>query len=417
MDRTILHCDMNSFFASVEIARRPELARVPMAVCGSIEERHGIILAKNQLAKPYGIETGEPVVQAMRKCPRLVTVEADYDEYIKFSRAARKIYDGYTDLVEPLGIDECWLDVTGSRRLFGDGLTIAETLRERIKRELGVTVSVGVSFNKVFAKLGSDMKKPDAVTCIPRESFRQMIWGLPVSDLFGVGRATAEKLRACGIVTIGQLANAYPPMIKYRLGVNGLRLIAAAAGRDETPVLPGDAVIEAKSVSRGTTTRRDMETPDDVRAVMFALCEDIGHKLLLCRQKACGVAVYARDNSLSHFQYRARLPEPTDSYSVIAKAAFELFMRKHSFSLPLRSVTVGATELCRDTVPQQTSFFTDSQSVYRSEILDRTMDGINRRFGKNSIRYALLYGSDLSGVEATVGFAKTGESASSGAWG
>ena len=261
------------------------------------------------------------------------------------------------------------------------------------------------------------MKKPDAVTCIPRESFRQMIWGLPVSDLFGVGRATAEKLRGCGIVTIGQLANAYPPMIKYRLGVNGLRLIAAAAGRDETPVLPGDAVIEAKSVSRGTTTRRDMETPDDVRAVMFALCEDIGHKLLLCRQKACGVAVYARDNSLSHFQYRARLPEPTDSYSVIAKAAFELFMRKHSFSLPLRSVTVGATELCRDTVPQQTSFFTDSQSVYRSEILDRTMDGINRRFGKNSIRYALLYGSDLSGVEATVGFAKTGKSASSGAWG
>ena len=280
-----------------------------------------------------------------------------------------------------------------------------------------MTVSIGVSFNKVFAKLGSDMKKLDAVTCIPRESFRQMIWGLPVSDLFGVGRATSEKLRGCGIVTIGQLANAYPPMIKYRLGVNGLRLIAAAAGRDETPVLPGDAVIEAKSVSRGTTTRRDMETPDDVRAVMFALCEDIGHKLLLCRQKACGVAVYVRDRTLSHFQYQTRLPEPTDSYSVIAKAAFELFMRKHSFSLPLRSVTVGATELCRDTVPQQTSFFTDSQSVYRSEILDRTMDGINRRFGKNSIRYALLYGSDLSGVEATVGFAKTGESASSGAWG
>ena len=190
MERTVLHCDMNNFFASVECVKNPSLWGKPMAVCGSIEDRHGIILAKNYLAKSFGVTTGEPVVKAKYKCKNLITVEADYDSYIKYSSLARKIYDEYTDLVEPLGLDECWLDVTQSKKLFGDGEKIAGTLRERIKTELGLTISVGVSFNKSFAKLGSDMKKPDATTCIYNNDFKQKIWNLPASELFGVGSAT-----------------------------------------------------------------------------------------------------------------------------------------------------------------------------------------------------------------------------------
>ncbi len=404
MDRTVLHCDMNNFFASVECARNPSIADKPVAVCGSIENRHGIILAKNMLAKQYDIKTGEPVVKARAKCRNLITVEADYDEYIKYSKAARAIYEKYTDMIEPYGIDECWLDVTGSRLLFGDGLTIADTLRERIKKELGVTISVGVSFNKVFAKLGSDMKKPDAVTVIPRESFKDIIWKLPVGELFGVGRATAERLMGYGILTIGSLAKAYPPMIKSILGVNGLRLIENANGGDTSPVLRGDAVIEAKSISHGTTTYRDMQDQNEVWQVMLSLCESIGHRLLSCKQLARGVSIYGRDCKLNGFQFSKKLTEPTDSYSIIAKEAFSLFVQKYRFENPLRSVSVAATELCPDSLPIQTTMFHDSVFTERSELIDRTMDKINCRYGKNKIRYGVLFGSDLSEPRETIGF-------------
>lgn len=198
MDRSILHCDMNNFYASVECHLNPAFAAHPIAVCGETEERHGIVLAKNYLAKGFGIITGEAVWQAKQKCPGLIIVPPHYEEYVKVSRAARQIYYDYTDMIEPMGLDECWLDVTGSRRYYGTGEQIAHEIRERIKGELGVTVSVGVSFNKVFAKLGSDMKKPDAVTIITPEHFREQIWHLPASDLLGVGRATAKKLHALG---------------------------------------------------------------------------------------------------------------------------------------------------------------------------------------------------------------------------
>ncbi len=407
MERTILHCDMNNFFASVECVKNPTLAGKPMAVCGNIENRHGIILAKNPLAKAFGITTGEPVVRAQAKCRHLIIVEADYDEYIRYSASARKIYDEYTDLVEPLGIDECWLDVTGSRSLFGDGEKIANILRERIKAELGVTISVGVSFNKIFAKLGSDMKKPDAVTCISQIGFREKIWKLPVCELFGVGDATCSKLKSCGIFTIGQLANAYPPMIKRKLGINGLKLIEAANGRDNSPVVRGDAAMEAKSISRGTTAYRDLQTPEEVWTVTLALCEEIGHALFSCHKKAFCVGISVRDCRLNHFQYQHKLTCPTDSYSVIAKEAFSLFAIRHHFDLPLRSVTVAATELCPENIPIQTDMFSDSSFTERSELLDRIMDRINNRFGKNKIRYGVLFGNYLSDVKETIGFAKT----------
>lgn len=404
MPRTILHCDMNNFFASVECAKDPSLRGKAVAVGGSVEERHGIILAKNEEAKKYGIKTGEPVVRARAKCPSLVIVPPHYDEYLRYSKAARRIYEEYTDLVEPYGADECWLDVTGSAALFGDGETIANELRHRIRKELGLTISVGVSFNKSFAKLGSDLKKPDAVTCIPVEDFRNIVWPLPVSDLFGVGHETAARLHRYGVDTIGQLATAYLPMVEGCLGKNGRRLYEDANGRNADPVLPSAAEIPLKSIGHGTTTRRDMETPEQVKTVMLSLCEEIGHRLLSLHKRAGGVAVSLRDRTLQNKQYQCRLPRPTDSYSVIAAEAYRLVMAKHRFEKPLRSVSVTAIELLSDTVPCQLDFFTDDASLKRKERLDRLMDGINGRYGAGKIRYGVLLRDPLAEVGRGFGF-------------
>ena len=218
MDRTILHCDCNSFFASVEAAINPELKTVPMAVCGSEENRHGIVLAKNELAKSYGIITTDTVYTARRKCPGLVIVKPHYEEYADYSRRINAIYREYTDIVEPFGIDESWLDVTSSTRLFGNGEQIAECIRQRIKKEIGVTVSIGVSFNKPFAKLGSDYKKPDAITVISRENFKTIVYPLPVGDLLFVGSKTASELNKIGVRTIGELAELEFEFLLSRFG-------------------------------------------------------------------------------------------------------------------------------------------------------------------------------------------------------
>lgn len=407
--RTVLHCDMNNFFASVECAKDPTLKDKPVAVCGSVEERHGIVLAKNEEAKRYGITTGEPVVRAVAKCPRLTVVPPHYDDYLRYSAMARQIYEQYTDLVEPYGADECWLDVTGSRALFGNGRQIAEILRRRIREELGLTISVGVSFNKVFAKLGSDMKKPDAVTEILYQSFREIVWPLPVSELFGVGRASATVLRSCGITTIGQLACAYPPMVRDKLGKNGLCLIEAANGRNIDPVLPSDAEIPVKSIGHGTTTKRDMKTTEEVGQVILSLCEEIGHRLLMLGKRAGGVAVSLRDNTLYTKQYQCRLPFPTDSYSVIAKEAVALMRRKHRFEKPLRSVSVTAIDLISEKLPLQLDLFSNAASLERAETLDRLMDTVNNRYGPGSIRYGVLFSNPLTDVGRGFGFGRREE--------
>lgn len=232
MPRDILHCDMNNFYASVECMLDPALKKYPVAVCGSVEERHGIVLAKNYKAKAFQVQTGDAVWQAQQKCPGLVVVPPHYEEYIKYSKLARNVYERYTDQVEPYGMDECWLDITGTRSLFGLPEKIANEIRETIKFELGLTISVGVSFNKIFAKLGSDMKKPDAVTVIPKDSFREKIWGLPAADLLGVGRATQRVLNNYGIHTIRDLATTNPEFLRSQLGKNGVALWNYANGND-----------------------------------------------------------------------------------------------------------------------------------------------------------------------------------------
>ena len=393
MERTILHCDMNNFYASVECMLNPSLRGHPVAVGGDVENRHGIILAKNYEAKKFGIQTGEALWQAKQKCPKLIIVPPHYEEYLKYSRLAHSIYADYTDLIEPYGMDEVWMDVTGSTKAFGSGEVIANTLRERIKYELGLTISVGVSFCKVFAKLGSDMKKPDAVTVIPKDSFRDIIWDLPASDMLGVGRSTEKFLSSYGIHTIGQLANAYPDLMQRKLGKNGMVLLAFANGEDRSKVAPQDYEPPMKSIGHGITTMQDLENNAEVWNIMLALTQDIGHKLRVYNKNAAGVAIYIRyivDKQIAGKQWQCQLPVRTHSAAIIAKEAYRLFERSYGWEYPIRSVTVRAINLCSQDLPEQLQFFSDAATVERKEKLETVIEDIRRRFGKYSIQPACL---------------------------
>ena len=393
MERTILHCDMNNFYASVECMLNPSLRGHPVAVGGDVENRHGIILAKNYEAKKFGIQTGEALWQAKQKCPKLIIVPPHYEEYLKYSRLAHSIYADYTDLIEPYGMDEVWMDVTGSTKAFGNGEVIANTLRERIKYELGLTISVGVSFCKVFAKLGSDMKKPDAVTVIPKDSFRDIIWDLPASDMLGVGRSTEKFLSSYGIHTIGQLANAYPDLMQRKLGKNGMVLLAFANGEDRSKVAPQDYEPPMKSIGHGITTMQDLENNAEVWNIMLALTQDIGHKLRVYNKNASGVAIYIRyivDKQIAGKQWQCQLPVRTHSAAIIAKEAYRLFERSYGWEYPIRSVTVRAINLCSQDLPEQLQFFSDAATVERKEKLETAIEDIRRRFGKYSIQPACL---------------------------
>lgn len=393
MERTILHCDMNNFYASVECMLNPSLRGHPVAVGGDVENRHGIILAKNYEAKKFGIQTGEALWQAKQKCPKLIIVPPHYEEYLKYSRLAHSIYADYTDLIEPYGMDEVWMDVTGSTKAFGSGEVIANTLRERIKYELGLTISVGVSFCKVFAKLGSDMKKPDAVTVIPKDTFRDIIWDLPASDMLGVGRSTEKFLSSYGIHTIGQLANAYPDLMQRKLGKNGMVLLAFANGEDRSKVAPQDYEPPMKSIGHGITTMQDLENNAEVWNIMLALTQDIGHKLRVYNKNAAGVAIYIRyivDKQIAGKQWQCQLPVRTHSAAIIAKEAYRLFERSYGWEYPIRSVTVRAINLCSQDLPEQLQFFSDAATVERKEKLETAIEDIRRRFGKYSIQPACL---------------------------
>ena len=311
--RSILHCDMNNFYASVECMLDPALKKYPIAVCGSVEERHGIVLAKNYKAKAFDVKTGDAVWQAKQKCKDLVVVPPHYEEYIKYSKLARSVYERYTDQVEPYGMDECWLDISGTESLFGSPEKVANEIRETMKFELGLTISVGVSFNKIFAKLGSDMKKPDAVTVIPKDTFKEKIWGLPAADLLGVGRATQRVLDSYCIRTIGDLANTDPEFLRRRLGKNGVVLWNYANGNDLSLVAKKDFVSPIKSVGHGITTVADLEKPEQVWPVFLELTQDIGHKLRVHGLSAEGVAIHIRDNTLNTRQWQTKIALPNIS--------------------------------------------------------------------------------------------------------
>lgn len=384
---------MNNFFASVECMLNPELKDFPVAVCGDASKRHGIVLAKNYKAKAYGVMTGEAIWQAKNKCKNLVIVSPQYDEYIKYSKLAYKIYERYTDYIEPFGIDECWLDMTGTQKLFGSGYEVAYKIKETIKSELGLTISCGVSYNKIFAKLGSDIKKPDAITEISRENFKDTVWPLPVSDLFGVGKKTNEILKSMQINTIGELANTKAFLLEPRLKSRAYQLISFANGLDSSPVMHKDTVIPAKSVGHGTTTAADLKSNNEVRIILLKLVQTVSHKLRSYEQKACGISVSVRNSSLITERWQTKLKTPTQTASYMAESAYELFEKSYQWKEPIRSLTVCAIDLIPEDMPYQLSFFNDAEKEEKLSKLDKTVDDIRRRFGNDSIVNAVLCGN------------------------
>ena len=397
-DRTILHCDCNSFFASVECVLQPELAGVPMAVCGDPESRHGIILAKNELAKKFGIRTAETIWQAKRKCPGLVLTGTHFSEYKKYSRQINEIYRRYTDLVEPFSIDESWLDVTGSRALFGDGKTIADGLRAVIRRETGLTVSVGVSFNKIFAKLGSDYKKPDATTVISRENFREIVFPLPADTLMFCGRHMAQALAGMGIHSVGELAASNREFLAKRLGKAGGTLYDYANGIDSDPVRDFRDVREVKSIGNNVTFRRDLTGETDIRRGVSAICDSVASRMRKKGMKCWVVQIGVKDPNLKTITRQKTLTAPTHLASELTAAAMELLRSCWNFSAPIRMLAVSGTSLVpEDASAEQLCLFSpiDSSGRDRQEHLEAALDGIREKFGSDSVTTGALLHEDL----------------------
>ncbi len=390
-DRSILHVDMNAFYASVEMMLDPSLRGRAIAVCGSTETRHGIVLAKSELAKKAGVKTGMVNWEARQCCPDLLLVPPQYDQYLKYSKLAREIYYRYTDLVEPFGMDECWLDVSRSR-IYGTGEKIAEEIRRSVREELGLTVSIGVSFSKIFAKLGSDMKKPDATTIIRREDLHDKIWPIPVSELLYVGSSTNRKLHTYGINTIGELAETRPEFLRKLLGINGVKLWNYANGTDYSRVMQKDFVSPIKSIGHGITCCADLVNDEEVFKVILELSQDIGHRLRVHELSARGVQLYIRENDLGGVQYQCKLPFKTQLPNEMASAAFNLFRERFRWDNHVRAVCVRAIDLeAKDSV-EQLSMFIDHERRERRARLEDAVEDIRSRFGKHAVSYAVLMG-------------------------
>ena len=396
MDRVILHCDMNGFFASVELLDYPQLKDKPMAVCGSPENRHGIILAKNEIAKKYGVVTAETLWQARKKCPDLQVVPPHHDKYKHYSRMINDIYLRFTDMVEPFSVDESWLDVTASRQLFGTGREIADTIRQTVKKELGLTLSAGVSFNKIFAKMGSDYKKPDATTVITRENFMNILWPLDIREMFFVGKATADKLNEYGIRTIGELALADRQMVMAMLGRQGGVIHDYANGLDTTPVLRFDQLEKVKSIGNGTTFRRNLQEEKDIRTAVTGLSDTVAARLRSHKMKAFGVKVDIKDPDLKVISRQQQLDNPANITDIIADTAMSIIRKSWKMRDPIRMLTITAINLCDENQAQQLSLFTDENVLAeKGEKVERAMDDIRKKFGTDAIKFGSVIGNDI----------------------
>lgn len=393
-DRVILHCDLNNFYASAECVSHPEWKDVPLAVCGDPTKRHGVVLAKNELAKKAGIRTGDVIWQAKQKAPNLMVVPPHFELYMKYSKQMFKLYNDYTDMVEPFGADECWLDVTGSQNIFGDGRQISDLIRERVKKDSGLTCSVGVSFNKVFAKLGSDLKKPDATTVIDRANFKRLIWRLNASEMLMVGRRTFEHLQKLNITTIGDLANADSAVLKSHFGINGLKMKAYANGEDTEPVREAVLSRDVKSIGHGMTAVRDIETIEDARDLIYYLSEKVGARMRNAGYRGTLVSVGMRDSALYSIVRQRVMPVPTYSSTEIAENALKVFSDNWNGD-PMRTITVAVSKLVADDAPKQLSFFDDGTRNDKLEKLDETLDKITHKYGSGVIHRASLIGKDF----------------------
>lgn len=386
MTRTILHSDMNNCYASIERKLNPSLVGKRLVVCGSVEDRHSIVLAKSYEAKAFGVKTGDSLFEAKMKCPGLVAVKPHYDEYFKFSKLAHKIYYSYTNQVEPFGLDECWLDVTGSEKLFGSGETIAHEIKERIKKELGITVSIGVSYNKIFAKLGSDLKKPDAVTVISKNDFKEIVWPLSTDSIIGIGSKTKKKLMYMNINTLGELAKADVNLLKRKLGIRGLYLWQYANGYDTSEVCDYYHRDKIKSISRGVTTKADLNSYDEVKKIFEELAIEVSKKLIEEDLKAGGVRITIRDKNLSYVSFQKVFTETSISALRLNDKAMELFKERYDFKEAIRSLTMSAINLTRNTKSEQLSLFAPKK-VIKDDRLEKVFNEIRKKFGKDKIGY------------------------------
>ncbi len=387
-DRVILHSDLNNFYASVECVLYPEFKGKPIAVCGDKESRHGIVLAKSEEAKKFGIKTGDAIWEAKRKCPSVVIRPVRFNEYVKYSKKVRAIYERFTDYIEPFGIDECWLDVTHSG-IFGNGEQIAEKIRVTVKSELGLSVSVGVSFNKVFAKLASDLKKPDAVTVVDRNNFKQKIYRLPVSDLLYVGRSTAEKLKKIGISDIGALANCDVEFLTSYLGKWGATLSVYARGDDDSPVRHMDDLAELKSIGNSTTWYEDIYKITDVKRVIYILTESVASRLKESGLgKADTVHLWVRDKELQTYSFQKKV-RPTALCGEIAEHAFSLFCENYVARRAVRGL--GVTVSGFDKGVEQLTFDVFDGDYEKKEKVELAIEKIRNKHGYDKLQRGIMF--------------------------
>lgn len=393
--RTILHVDANSFYASCECLYRPSIREKPVAVCGDPEARHGIVLTKNQHAKKYGVQTGEAIWQAKQKCPSLVVVPPDYPLYLHMSRQMHEIFGKYSDKVESFGLDEAWVDISADDMDVRKGQLVADEIRHRIHRTLGITVSVGVADNKVMAKLGSDYKKPDATMVLPPDLYEQIVWPLPVSDLLYVGPATTRKLARIGVCTIGQLANLDESLLVHKFGKIGYMLKAFALGLDTSPVKPIEVSLPIKSVGNSTTPPHDIENMTDVKELVYLLAESVATRLRENNFKARCISVSARTTELISSSCQTTLSQSTCLAKEIAETALRLFEQRYRFGFPFRSMGINCSQLSPLDAPVQVDMFGEDERRVKQEQLERSIDGLRSRFGHQVIRRGIVL-SDLS---------------------
>jgi DNA polymerase-4 len=390
MDRTILHCDLDYYFAQVSLLDRPELRALPVAVCGDPARRHGIILAKNPPAKKYGVKTGETINEAIRKCPYLNLLPAEYPKYIEYSDRVRKIYDNFTGHIESFGIDECWLDITRWSPGPDYGVKIALDIKKAIREDTGLTVSVGISWNKIFAKLGSDLNKPDGISDITRENYKDIAWRLPVSDLLMVGRATKAKLNKVGITTIGELAMAPAPLLKSLLGKNGLLLQTFALGMDDSPVRPLEFEFGMKGIGNSMTTVRDLVTDEDVKHAFYVIAEMVAQRMV--RHRVCGrvLSIYLRDKDLEWITRQQKIKYPFFDSNHMVDIAMRLYYANWNIQQhPIRSLGIRMTDLEPITQAVQLSLLDDGRQIKR-ESLEMAKEKIRTKYGYDAIQRAVL---------------------------
>lgn len=400
--RVILHSDLNNFFASVEIALNPALAGKPLIVCGDPKERHGVVLAKNEEAKKFGIKTAETVYSALKKCPDLQMVGSHFHEYKKYSQKVVEIYARFTDKIEECSIDECALDMTESTFLFGSGYEIAEKIRRTVKEELGLTVSVGVSFNKVFAKLASELKKPDAVTEISEENYREIVWRLPVTDLLFVGKSTAQTLRDLGVHTIGDLARADEAMLSRFLGKRGRQLRVYARGEDDEPVYFEKKKEDLKSIGNSMTLPKDITDREEVKRWFYALAESVSARLRAADVgRASTVHIVVRNEKLEDSTCQKKVP-PTALCGDIAQAAYELFCRNFPLGYKVRmlGVTVSGFDYHIEQMTLDSMLSGERSKYDKKERAESAIAKIREKYGYATVQRGVVMGDEkLNGLD------------------